>query len=131
MNEDINYAISYPELSPEGQEKTQQIIDKFTKQMQDLVNNTLFDFTSNIGAEIVNDDSWINVRQLTLEAFCGYSESERRNKAADKYLGQWWKQIRAKIFEENRESIISDIIADKDLEIKTLNERIEYMQKYH
>ena len=124
----INYAHSYPELTPEGQENTQKIIDKFSKQLQDLMNDTVSSFTCNLAAEIVNDDAWIDVRQKTLEALCGYSESERVNKAGDKYLGQWWKQIRAKILEENREAIVSDIIADKELEIKNLQEEIYRLQ---
>jgi len=124
-----NYENHYPELSKEGQERTQLIIDKFGKQLWEMMNNSVSEFTQNLAIEIVNDDSWVDVRQKTLEALCGYGEAERRNKAGGTYLGQWWVQIRAKILEENREAIISDIILDKEHEIKLLKERIEQLQK--
>lgn len=124
-----NYAITYPELTIEGQEKTQAIIDKFGKQLQELMNETVVDFTRNLAVTITDDDSWIDVRSKTLNALCGYSEDERILKAAGKYAGQWWVRIRAKILEENREAIINDIIADKEYEIKQLKERVEMLRQ--
>lgn len=125
----INYATTYPELSQEGQERTQEIINKFGQQITELMNNTVSDFTRNLAAEIVNDDSWIDIRQKTLEALAGYGEHERSMKANGTYLGQWWVSIRRKIFEENREEIIQDIIADKDAEIESLKTTIDQLQR--
>lgn len=122
-----DYSLTYPELSKEGQEKTQAIIDKFAKQLNEIMNDTVVSFTRNLAAEIVNDDSWIDVRQKTLDALCGYNEADRINKAGGKYLGQWWVTIRKKILEENRDAIISDIISDKDREIVELKEKIQSM----
>jgi|GEM_PF-2738636 len=120
----------YPELSKEGKERTQIIINKFGDQLRELMNNTVSDFTRNLGCEIVNDDAWIDIRQKTLEALCGYEESERRNKSGGTYLGQWWTQIRAKIFSENRDKIINDIILDKEKEIEILKERLQYIKNH-
>lgn len=122
-----NFQYSYPELSTEGQKRTQEIIDKFQNQLTEMMNNTIVSFTQNLAAEITGDDAWIDLRSQMTAALCGYSEAERRNKAGGTYLGQWWVQIRAKILEENREAIINDIVADKELEIKNLKERINYL----
>lgn len=126
-NEKVNYALHYPELSKEGQERTQLIIDKFGKQLWEMMNNSVSEFTQNLALEIVNDDAWVDIRQKTLQALCGYDEAERRNKAGGTYLGQWWTQIRAKILEENRDAIVNDIIADKEKQIQELKDRINYM----
>lgn len=125
-----NYNHGYPELSKEGQERTQEIIDRFKHELTELTNRTFSDFTRNLGAEIVDDDAWVDIRQKTLDALCGYSEAERRNKQGGTYLGQWWVKIRAKILEENREAIINDIILDKEKEIESLKKTIENIQKY-
>jgi hypothetical protein len=127
--EEINYLYGYPELSKEGQERTQVIINKFAEQLKELMDNTVSDFTQNLALEIVDDDSWVDIRQKTLEALCGYSESERRNKAGGTYLGQWWTQIRSKILSENRDAIITDIILDKEKEIGDLKQQIYYLQE--
>ncbi len=123
------YKHHYPELSEEGIEKTQQIINTFRKQLEDIVNDTLVKFTCNIGAEITSDDSWIDLRQKMTDALCGYGEEERKQKQSGTYLGQWWVKIRAKILEENRDAIINDIILDKEAEIANLKSQIISLQR--
>lgn len=125
------FEYTYPELTEYGQKTTQDIINRFAKQLNELMNNTISEFTQNLAAEITNDDSWINIRQQTLDALCGYSESERRNKEGGTYLGQWWVTIRKKILEENREAITNDILKDKQNEIKALTDRINCLQQNH
>ena len=118
--ENINYAISYPELSEQGKQNTAQIIDKFKKQLEELMNDTLYSFTCNIANEITNDDSWINVRQKTKDALCAYMGTEN-------YGGVNWERVRKIIFEENRDAIVNDLIEDKQREIDRLNEVINNM----
>ena len=120
MMEKINYSIMYPELSEAGKQKTDEIIRKFTGQLFEIMNDTLVSFTTTIADEIVDDDSWINVRQKTKEALCKYQDTEN-------YGGVNWERVRKVIFEENRELIINDIILDKENEINELNNRINNM----
>ena len=126
--ETVNYAITYPELSKDGQERTKLIVEKFRKQLEDIANDTLVSFADTMASEIVNDDAWINFRRTVIDALCGYGDREK--KIAGTYDGQWWATIRKKIFEENRESIISDIILDKEHEIKSLKEQIYFLQEH-
>lgn len=123
------FEYTYPELSEYGQKTTQNIINRFAKQMSEVMNKSVVEFTQNLAAEITNDDSWINVRQQTLEALCGYSEAERVNKEGGTYLGQWWVTIRKKILEENREAITTDILKDKDNEIYALTHQINQLRQ--
>lgn len=123
-----DYTKEYPELSEFGRAKTQEIIEKFSKQLEELSNNTFVSFTQVIADELV-DDSWINLRQKVIHALCGYADHEREAKKAGTYLGQWWVNIRKKILEENREAIINDIISDKEYEIKQLKEQIQILQQ--
>ena len=109
--EKINYNLHYPELSQEGKEKTQALVNAFKIQLEELVNNILYAFTCNIGNEIVDDDSWVDIRRQTMNAICGYN-------GTDHYNGVNWVQVRKKILEENREQIINDIIRDKENEVK-------------
>ena len=102
------------------------IVDKFRKQLEGIANDTLVEFANTMASEIVDDDLWINFRQTVVDALCGYGDREK--KMAGTYNGQWWTKIRAKILEENRESIVSDIIADKEHEINLLKERIMILQ---
>lgn len=121
------FEYSYPELTEYGQKTTQDIINRFAKHLNELMNNTVVEFTQNLAAEITNDDSWINVRQQTLNALCGYGEADRDNKAPGTYNGQWWVTIRKKILDENREAIVTDIIKDKESEIYALTQRINQL----
>jgi hypothetical protein len=126
--EEINYSISYPELSEEGQQRTKLIVDKFKKQIEEIASDTLVQFADTMACEIVDDDAWISFRSKVIEGLCGYGDPEK--KMAGTYNGQWWQRIRAKILEENREQIVTDIISDKEYEIKQLKETIELLQKY-
>lgn len=126
--ETVNYAITYPELSKDGQERTKLIVEKFRKQLEDIANDTIVSFADTMASEIVNDDAWINFRRTVIDALCGYGDREK--KIAGTYDGQWWAAIRKKILEENRESIISDIILDKEHEIKSLKEQIYFLQEH-
>jgi len=76
----LNY--EYPELTEYGQQKTQEIVDKFKKQLEEIVNDTLYSFTCNIGSEITNDDSWIDLRRQIISHLCGYTDHDREKKQA-------------------------------------------------
>lgn len=80
-----------------------------------------------MASEIVNDDAWIDFRRTVINALCGYGDREK--KMAGTYNGQWWTNIRAKILEENREAIVTDILLDKEAEIKKLQSQINYMHE--
>lgn len=58
--------IHYPELSKEGQERTKLIIDKFRKQIEEIANDTLVDFTDTMasyGGNPVIANAWISVKE--------------------------------------------------------------------
>lgn len=119
--EKINLLYGYPELTEKGKENTQKIIDKFQKDLFEVMNSTLVSFTQNLATEIVDDDSWVDLRDQVKSALCAYpSNGEYR------LFGHDWIQIRKKILEENRETIVNDIILDKEKEIQLLKERIAF-----
>ena len=118
-----NYKYSYPELSEQGQKNTQVIINKFKEELEKVMNDTLYTFTCNLGNEIVDDDSWVNIREQTRHALCGYQTEGN-------YSSVNWEQVREKIFEENRDVIINDIILDKEKEIAQLKETINSMNAF-
>jgi hypothetical protein len=117
-----NYLYGYPELSEIGKENTKKILEKFKSDLSVVFNKTLFSFTSNLANEIVDDDSWVDIRQKTRDALCGYP-------AKGQYSSVNWEEVRRNIFEENRTEIINDIILDKEKEIERLNNSIEYFQQ--
>ncbi len=123
-----NYELHYPELSEEGQKRTKEIVDKFRKQIEEIASDTLVQFADTMASEIVDDDAWISFRSKVVEGLCGYGDPDK--KMAGTYNGQWWQKIRAKILEENRDRIVSDIISDKEYEIKQLKQTIELLQKH-
>ena len=123
----LDYSICYPELSKEGQERTKLLVDKFKKQIEEIASNTLVDFADIMASEIVDDDAWISFRKTVIDALCGYGDREK--KMAGTYDGQWWVTIRGKILEENREAIVTDILLDKEAEIKKLQEQVNYMHE--
>lgn len=125
--EKLDYTIQYPELSKEGQERTKLIVDKFRKQIEEIASNTLVDFADTMASEIVDDDAWISFRRTVIDALCGYGDREK--KMSGTYDGQWWTIIRKKILEENREAIVTDILLDKEAEIKKLQEQVYYLQE--
>jgi hypothetical protein len=126
-NYETDYAKVYPELSKEGQERTKILVDKFRKQIEEVANTTLVEFADTMASEIVDDDSWISFRRTVIDALCGYGDREK--KMAGTYDGQWWTKIRAKILEENREAIVTDILLDKEHEIESLKQTIEIIQR--
>jgi len=110
--EKINLLYGYPELTEKGKEQTQIIINEFKKQLEEIVNNTLYSFTCNLANEITVDDSWIDIRKQTKDALCNYQGTQG-------YSGVDWVQVRKVILEENRDSIINDIISDKEKELES------------
>lgn len=118
-----DYKYIYPELSEEGQKKTQEIVDRFAKRLHDVFNQVMYEFTCNIGNEITSEDSWLDIRQKTKDALAGYP-AERG------YSGVNWIEVRKKILEENRDAIINDIIIDKEEEIARLNGVIDQINQY-
>ena len=117
-----DYRYEYPELSQEGQKVTQDIVNRFSDQLKKSLNDILFEFTCNLGREIISEDSWLNLREKTRDALKGYpmkGEFERHD----------WVAMRAKILEENRDQIVSGIITDQEKEISRLNKAISYLQE--
>lgn len=119
-----DYKYTYPELSENGKKVTEDIIRRFSEQLLGILSKTIGEFTCNIGNEITVDDSWINVREKVRDALMGYP-------VEGEYQGYEWKNIRAKILEENREQIMNDILKDKEKEIEALKESIRYLQNRH
>lgn len=126
MAQEPDYTLYYPELSKEGQERTKLIVDKFKNQLEEIANNTFVSFADTMASEIVDDDAWIDFRRTVINALCGYGDRDK--KMAGTFDGQWWTQIRKKILEENREAIVTDILLDKEAEIKMLKEQVNYLQ---
>lgn len=123
-----DYTLYYPELSQDGKDRTKVIIDKFKDQLTKVFNDTMYDFTRNLAEEIVDDDSWIELRSSTMKALCQYGDGKDRS--AGSYLGQNWITIRRKILEENKEEIVNYIIKDKDYEIQTLKDQIKTLEEF-
>ncbi len=109
----------YPELSEDGQNQAQALIDTFKIEMRKAADEILGQLYINIIPHI-ESDAWTNYRNDIMSGFRGYDKCHNEHN---------FKAIRAEIFKEHREEIIKDLDQDNLAKIKELEEQLAWWKK--
>lgn len=113
----------YPILTEEGEQEAVKLLERFKKQMKEVIdevgNKCISDFYANI-LPYIESDSWENYRNN----ICDAVEDYHNFKETDKYQAQ---RIRRELLKNNKKELIADL--DKDLleEIESLKSQLEYV----
>jgi len=111
----------YPQIAEQGKEEAQELMNEFKEKMlklsEGILNDLYIDVTS-----YVESDHWQNYRNKIMYGLCDYTE-QRKHSFYD------FKELRAAILAEHRESLIADINQDLINENKSLKEQIEFMRQ--
>lgn len=111
----------YPELSEEGKQEAQELINQFKEKMKKVCEETLGQLYVDVACYI-ESDSWTNYRNQLLAGFQNYNNR--------KIQGQYdFAKIRRKIYEEYRDEIIKDLNQDLVQEIESLKQEIKALNE--
>lgn len=111
----------YPELTEQGKEEAQRILDSFKLKIASLVNEILGEIYKDVAIHI-ESDSWINYRNHFMDGFKGYT-SGRKVHSCD------FKELRQAIYKNHKDEIIKDLNQDLVEENKRLAEEVNDLRK--
>lgn len=114
MNEE--YPLN-PELTEEGKEEAQKIMDSFKPKLTALMNEVLGDLYTDV-SYYVESDHWANYRNKLMDGFMKYDTTRHKHN---------FKNLRQAIYNNNKEAIIKDLNQDLLLENEELKKHIEYL----
>ena len=111
----------HPTLAEQGKEEAQELMNEFKEKMlklsEGILNDLYIDVTS-----YVESDQWQNYRNKIMDGLCDYTE-QRKHSFYD------FKELRAAILAEHRESLIADINQDLMDEIEALKKQLAFQIK--
>lgn len=112
----------YPELTDEGKQQAQDLINKFEKDLKakaiEIIKETTTDFYCDVLNEI-ESDHWTNYRTKILSGLCSYSNREVQAKYD-------FDRIRKSIYRNHKDEIVKDLNQDLLEEIERLKEKLNH-----
>ena len=111
----------YPELTEQGKEEAQRILDSFKPKIASLVNEILGEIYKDVVFHI-ESDSWINYRNQLMDGFKGYTDG-RKAHSSD------FKELRQAIYNNHKGEIIKDLNQDLVEENKRLAEEVDRLRE--
>ena len=112
----------YPELTKQGKEEAQKIMDSFKPKLVEIMEDILGTLYTDVSYS-VESDHWTNYRNSLMDGFRGYG-SGKPNHEHD------YKELRRAIYDNNKEEIVKDLNDDlvkKNCELKKEVERLRGM----
>lgn len=107
----------YPELTEQGKEEAQKIMDSFKPKLAKLLDEVMGDLYTDV-SYYVEGDHWTNYRNDLMEGFKGYKNGGA-NHACD------YKDLRQAIYTNHKEEIVKDLNQDLVEENEKLKADIE------
>jgi len=109
----------YPELTEQGKEEAQKIMDSFKPKLAMLLNEVMGDLYTDV-SYYVDSDHWTNYRNTLMDGFKGYGGG----KANHEYD---YKDLRQAIYNNHKEEIVNDLNQDLVEENNRLKAQIEQL----
>lgn len=110
----------YPELTEQGKEEAQKIMDSFKPKLAKLLDEVMGDLYTDV-SYYVDSDHWTNYRNSLMDGFKGYKHG-KVNHSYD------YKELRQAIYANHKEEIVKDLNKDLVDENVKLKEQIEFLQ---
>jgi len=111
----------YPELTEQGKEEAQKIMDSFRPKLLSLIDEVMGELYCDV-SYYVESDHWSNYREALMDGFKGYGGG-KPNHQYD------YKELRQAIYRNNKEEIVRDLNQDLVLENEQLKEEVGYLRK--
>ena len=111
----------YPELTEQGKEEAQKIMDSFKPRLAKLLDEVLGDLYTDVSYH-VDSDHWTNYRNALMNGFKGYKHG-KTNHEHD------YKELRQAIYNNHKEEIVADLNQDLVKENEGLKKQIEQLQQ--
>ena len=110
----------FPELSEEGENEAQKLMDGFKVKLAALCDDVLGELYCDVAVHI-ESDSWTNYRNKLMEGFTYYPNRHKQGEHD-------FKQIRHAILKEHSPEIIADLNKDLLDEVAALKTQIQWLQ---
>lgn len=111
----------FPELTEQGKEEAQKIMDSFKPKLVKLMDEVMAELYTDV-SYYVDSDHWTNYRNALMDGFKGY----RHGKTDDSYD---YKELRQAIYKNHKEEIVKDLNQDLVEENATLLARVDQLQQ--
>lgn len=111
----------YPELTDQGKEEAQKIMDSFKPKLMELMNEVMGDLYTDV-SYYIDSDHWTNYRNALMDGFLGYGGG-KPNHEYD------YKKLRQAIYTNHKEEIVQDLNQDLVAENESLKEHIDILQQ--
>lgn len=110
----------YPELTEQGKEEAQKIMDSFKPKIKALFEEIMGNLYTDVSYH-VDSDHWTNYRNALMDGLRGYKEVESQSEYN-------YKQIREAIYRNHKDEIIKDLNSDLVNEIEDLKNQIKNLE---
>ena len=111
----------YPELTEQGKEEAQKIMDGFKPKLKRLMDEVMADLYTDV-SYYVDSDHWANYRNALMDGLKGYGGG-KPNHEYD------YKELRQAIYDNHKEEIAKDLNQDLVEENERLKAQIEQLQQ--
>jgi len=111
----------YPELTEQGKEEAQKIMDSFKPKLVALMNEVLGDLYTDV-SYYVDSDHWTNYRNALMDGFKGY-RGGRANHTYD------YKELRQAIYSNHKDEVVKDLNQDLVEENEKLKNEIVQLRQ--
>ena len=111
----------YPELTEQGKEEAQKIMDSFKPRLKKLMDEVLSDLYTDV-SYYVDSDHWTNYRNALMDGFKGYGGGKQNHQYE-------YKELRQAIYRNHKDEIVSDLNQDLVEENERLKAQIEQLQQ--
>ena len=111
----------YPELTEQGKEEAQKIMDSFKPKLKKLMDEVLADLYTDV-SYYVESDHWTNYRNALMDGFRGYGGG-KPNHEYD------YKELRQSIYKNHKNEIVADLNQDLVEENQKLMAQIKQLQQ--
>ena len=111
----------YPELTEQGKEEAQKIMDSFKPQLAKLLNEVMGDLYCDV-SYYVESDHWTNYRNALMDGFKSYGGGKPNHKHD-------YKELRQAIYRNHKDEIVADLNQDLVEENERLKAQIEQLKK--
>ena len=111
----------YPELTEQGKEEAQKIMDSFKPKLKKLMDEVLADLYTDV-SYYVDSDHWTNYRNALMDGFRGYGGG-KPNHEYD------YKELRQSIYKNHKNEIVADLNKDLVEENERLMAEVKQLQQ--
>jgi len=111
----------YPELTDQGKEEAQKIMDSFKPRLVKLLDEVMGELYTDVSYYIASDH-WTNYRNALMDGFKGYKNG-KTNHEYD------YKELRQAIYTNHKEEIVKDLNQDLIKENENLKADIERLHE--